>query len=216
MFGNKIKIIVTFFVLLISAQVFAFNDDDRRKLGLTKQEYEICKVLNISKERVQVLLSSGITMQEYSRSPWFSLGVNEEKWVGLRRKGWTNEEIKNSGENGVKVEYENTLVVKSFFLPGYGHYKLKQKPKSFIYSGVAVSSLALYFLHRKEVYGAPQGDYGKGRLLYVGILLGDCLLSSFDVWKLTRYENNPESKRFSFFVNPENKQIDIKVSLLRL
>jgi hypothetical protein len=192
----------------LAEQAYLRDPKERERLGLTPEEWDVCKILNISKPKLKQLLSTGITVHEYSQAPWYAMGVTEDEWIALRRKGLVDQDIK--AVNKVERQEDKTehgLVVLSFFLPGYGHFRLDKKPIGYGLSGVAVASLGLYVVHKKKV-PTPTGFFWRRRPEYLGLCLVDCLLSAGDVWRRTRYDDNPELQRFSLLAG--NGRIELR------
>ena len=205
---TSIVIIVFCFVYAVSyAKDPETGEKERDKFGLTQQEWEICKTLHISREKIKKLLSSGIGLQEYSKQPWMSLGISESKWISLRRKGLMDDDIRG---RKTKEEYEHSIVVWSFFIPGYGHYKLKQKGKAFLFAGIAVGSAGLYLFHKKKEDSQDGLKRERPRRIYLALFFMDCLASAADVWRQTRFEKNPELRRFSYYLKPEDSEMGFK------
>ena len=197
--------------IVISLVLFQFSsaqegDEEMKKLGLTQAEWQQYKASGMSEGKLKKLLQAGIVLEEYFQKPWNGMGISESSWISYRRDGWTNEEIRNKQDRN---EYENGTVIISFFLPGYGHYRIHQKLKGLLFSSVAVGSISLYFLHTKK------DDFGGSRHRYPAylILLGaDAVASAADVYWQTRNDANPELKRFSFDINPEEKMISLSMN----
>ena len=191
------KSISFLFVLIFTTVLFAGNSfDDKnemQRLGITGKEWQLYKESGMSKHKLQKLLSAGITLGEYFKEPWKKLGISSNEWIRLRRSGLGNQEIKQMHE---KKELGNGNVVLAFFLPGIGHFKLNQKQKGYTLAGIAIGSTALYFTHKKN-WRENSKIVPKRQPIYLGILLIDCLLSAGDIWRQTRYEDNPDMQRFS-------------------
>jgi hypothetical protein len=189
---NKLLILLIFLASFCAAQESPSPDDkkEQQRLGLTQEEWRTYKQSGMSKRMLKRILSSGITLDEYFKHPWQRFGMPEEKWLELRRKGFSDEDIGISKE---RTEYEHGLALKSIILPGFGHFKKGQLLKGGLFSGTAVGSIGLTVATKQPVF--------------LSILVLDCMVSGFDIWRQTRYESNPDLKRFSVNLNPQDPGI---------
>jgi hypothetical protein len=138
--------------------VFAvFGQDDLKpweKYGLSQSEWKTIQDNKISLDKVQVLLSAGIPIGEYSKKPWKELGLTENEWIKKRRAGLSSYDIELEAKlhrpswkvdpNSVSPEFfpfpsgKNRLL--SFVLPGYQQLHLKKMSRGSIMVGLAIAS----------------------------------------------------------------------------
>ncbi len=204
------------FVLGILALVFAslaFADaaDDQKerdRLGLTQEEWETCKVLNLSPAKVRELLSSGITIEEYAGSPWLSSGISEQQWITLRRQGMKDLDIRQMNKvDAEPPEKAGKLIVGSFFLPGYGHHKMGKNRHALTFAGISVTSAALFVFHRKTVSFRGETEDHQFRFSYFALWLTNSVVCAADVWRRSQFDDNPDLERFSFWTGPQEAGI---------
>jgi hypothetical protein len=206
--SKQVFCLLAFAGLFLCSQVVYAEDEagERDRLGLSQEEWDVYKTLHLSKAKVKRLLSAGITLEEYSGSPWIGMGISEEEWIVQRRAGLKDDEIKG---NQIKGESENKLVALSFFLPSYGHYALGQKPLGFLFSGIAVGSVSLYLVHKRKVLTATGTPLWRRQPIYLGVLLANSIVCAADVWRRTRFDDNPDLKEFSFYLDAQKPELGI-------
>lgn len=197
------------FILLLSLIATIFGQDpssDERsemaRLGLTMQEWKKYKESGMSKKKLEQILMAGILLSEYFKEPWKGLGISESEWMSYKNSGMSNAdiEIKKS-----RKDYGQGAVIISALLPGYGQYKAGQIKKGLLFSGLGAGFVTLFFIHKETVAGMEETRYRK---IYLGLYLADGIISAFDTWRHTRYESNPELKRFSLQLNVPDKMIE--------
>lgn len=186
------------------AQYNGSNEErEYKRLGLTQKEWSQYKQSGMSKRKLKKLLSAGISLSEYFKKPWIKVGISEDEWVRLCRKGLTREEIAMRSE---KAEYEGGIVLISFFLPGYGHFKMKETGLGFFFSGGAVVSGGLVVVGLAN----NNGGVAKLRPLFIGMLLTDMIVSAADVWRKTKFDDNPDLRRFSIYTGANEIGLSMK------
>ncbi len=184
------------------------DQKERDRLGLTQEEWEVCKVLKLSSSKVRELLSSGITLDEYSGSPWLAMHITEEEWIALRRQGMKDVDIRQTRTVELQEEEEASgkgppLTLVSFVLPGWGHYALNQKPLALVFAGISATSITLFFMHRRTVTLVDNSIEKHFQFHYLTLWLANSVICAGDVWRRTRYIENPELERFSLWTGPD-------------
>jgi hypothetical protein len=111
----------------------------------------------ISLDKVQALLSTGISIGEYIKKPWMELGLTESEWIKKRRAGLTTYDIelemktnhprgkdvaKNNSSPETNAISSNKNQLLSFVLPGYQQLRLKEMSRGRIMAGLGIASLA--------------------------------------------------------------------------
>jgi hypothetical protein len=174
------------------------NDAERafyEKLGLSMTEWMMVKKANMPMDKLYELLETGVSISEYFAKPWEKFEITEEKWLKLRRAGYTDDEIQsNKAHLSVSGEW---AVVQNLFLPGCHQWKRKQYGKASLMSGTAIASIGLgsLFLYQDI---RKQGNPPVSWAVFVLFLLpADMFWSGLDIHLQIQNELNPEAKRFS-------------------
>jgi hypothetical protein len=173
---------------------FASEMSDIDQLKLDPVEKALVEDSKMPYEKVKYLLDSEIFLTEYFRYPWLHLGITEKAWINQQKAGIMGHDTVISTKQIKKTQW---AVVQNFFIPGLHQYKRKQTGKALAMTGIAVSSLSLYTIHRKNKSSAfPAFDYPA----YLVILGADMFWSSIDIGVQINREVNKDSMRFSYFV----------------
>jgi len=168
------------------------------KYGISQSEWKMIKDSNISIEKLEVILSSGIGINEYCQKPWEKLNINEKDWMDKRRSGMSSYDIElniQSDRTGFKKDnkgirtLETTIdvnrqvpdMLKSFFLPGYQQQRIGQKTRGRIMSGLAICAFAGSF-----VWSVADGELFQPTPLL--LLIPDMF------WSLLDYKNTLKKK----------------------
>lgn len=192
-------------VLMFLCLAFAssFGQSDVRpweKYGLSQSEWKLVQDNNISMDKVQTLLSAGISIGEYCKKPWKGLGLTEGEWIEKRRAGLTAYDIELEAKSKHRFKTDSTTSAPSgyssfssgknqfisFIIPGFQQLRLKQKTRGTIMMGLAVTALATCFA------GAVVEDRFEARPLY--FVLAPDMLWSFIDFKITLGRTNKAQK----------------------
>ena len=155
---KRIAVVVMFLCL-----AFAVSGQDEarpwEKYGLSQSEWKLIQDNHISKDKLQTLLSAGISIGEYSTKPWKRLGLSEGEWIEKRRAGLTTYDIELEAKANRRVKTDTTAAAPSgyssfssggnrlisFVIPGFQQLRLKQTTRGRIMMGLAIGSLAACF-----------------------------------------------------------------------
>jgi hypothetical protein len=148
-------------VLLCLCLVFAVSGQSEvrpwEKYGLSQSEWKLIQENKLSRDKVQTILSAGISIGEYCTKPWKNFGLTEGEWIEKRRAGLTSYDIEleaKSSRRHMKIDTgayastgfssyssgKNQLV--SLVLPGFQQLRLKQMTRGRIMAGLAFAALA--------------------------------------------------------------------------
>jgi hypothetical protein len=162
------------------------------KLGLSEAEWGMVLDAHMPISKVNFLLKSGISISEYFRSPWKEMGMTEGEWVGKRKSGLSDADIRalKPGEHSdATARKENTSYIGAFFLPGCFQLARSQPVRGWIMCGAAVGLVTLCVAHSvSSKHFQPLG------LL---LLVPDMLWSGIDIGIQVQKEQNPDASRFS-------------------
>jgi hypothetical protein len=156
------------------------------KLGLSEAEWGMVLDSHMSLSKVKYLLKSGISIVEYFKSPWKGLGLSEGEWIGKRRSGLSDNDmriVKPAGSGG------GASCIGAFFLPGCFQISRGQQAKGWIMTGAAVGFITLCVAHSVSTkHFQPLG---------LILLVPDMIWSGFDLGIQINREQNPDASRFS-------------------
>jgi hypothetical protein len=145
-------------------------------------------------EKVKLLLDAQVSLEDYFYYPWLSKGISEIAWIRQQQAGISGDDTIISTRQVASKEW---AVVQNFFVPGLHQFKRAQLLKGFLMSGIALSSLSLYFIHKAPDSNRSIGcDYP----VYLFILGGDLLWSSIDIDIQINRELNKDAMRFSYLI----------------
>ncbi len=154
------KIVSIGFLIFICLAFNSFSQDEQKpweKYGLSQTEWKMIQDNKISLDKVQALLSTGISIGEYIKKPWMELGLTESEWIKKRRAGLTTYDIelemktnhpggkdvaKNNSSPEINAISSNKNQLMSFVLPGYQQLRLKEMSRGRIMAGLGIASLA--------------------------------------------------------------------------
>ncbi len=184
--------------LLVFLILFSAHAKDSDPLsGLKDYELELLRDSRMPVGKLQQIKDAGITLDEYFQYPWIKLNLSEKEWLAQRKAGI----LKSEDYSTQQLKNNQWAVIQNFFVPGLHQFKRKQYFRGILMSGIAVSSLALFALHRKPGNNGPAGfDYPA----YLAVLGVDLLWSSIDLGVQVNRQFDNGAKRFSYDSNINN------------
>lgn len=195
--------LVVFFTAPLQAQSsISLTAQDKKiydSLGLSEVEWIMVKEHEISMRKLGELLQSGVLVAEYVQNPWMGVGLKEDKWLQLRRSGYTTYDIKLMYQ---KEERSNDYqVIHNFFLPGFHQFRRGQNVRGWLMSGSTVASLVLFTFHKKA---QTPGVLAFDRTSYIIMMLGGMLWSSIDIG-VQNYQTQSPGPEFGMSVFPDER-----------
>lgn len=186
----KKALILAALVLLPFGKAFAdeWDNTSAEDMGISQEEFQKVKESGMSKSKFLKLLEVGISPNEYFSEPWKKLGVTEDHWLTEKKGGMADDDIDRSYR---KQDANNMTPFISFILPGYYQYKTNKTIFGATLSTLAVSGIALTFLHKNK---ESKGIYP----FYPILALGAMFTSAGHAFMGTRYLDNQEAGRFSW------------------
>jgi hypothetical protein len=97
--------------------------DHWKSLGVSATDIELIDKLGLKKSKVEMLITSGVSVREYSHRPWEPMGITEDQWIGQLQHGSNVgqlERMYSRDNDAAKVDRPNILV--AVLLPGYYQY----------------------------------------------------------------------------------------------
>jgi hypothetical protein len=188
----RIKSALAFAVLLNLAALPALANEwegvSSEEMGISQEEFQKVRESGMSKSKFLKLLEVGISPNEYFSEPWKRLGVTESHWLNEKKAGMADDDIDRSYR---KQDSHNMDPFVSFVLPGYYSYKTDHTWRGAALTGIAVSGIALTFLHRNE-------ETNSIHPFYPIAAVGAMVWSAAEAYLGTRYVDNQDAARFSF------------------
>jgi hypothetical protein len=163
------------------------------RLGLSLTEWNLVQQHHMSLDRVKSFLRDGISVAEYFREPWVSIGITEAQWFANRRRGLSDDDMRGQGRTASAGEW---AFIQNFFVPGLHQWIRHDYGKAAAMSGIAVVSLGLY-AGLRDTKKNPKSIGFDYPVPFLIILAGDMLWSSIDIGVTIMHENNPDAARFS-------------------
>jgi hypothetical protein len=172
-----------------SAGAATMTPSDREtneKLGLSEAEWGMVLDAHMPMSKVNFLLKSCISISEYFKSPWKELGMSESEWIGNRKSGLSDNDMRALRRPAPK---ESAPYIGAFFLPGCFQLARGQTAKGWIMAGAAVGMVALCAGHSAATKRfQPLGLF---------LLVPDMIWSGLDIGIQVNREQNPDASRFS-------------------
>jgi hypothetical protein len=186
-----------------AAHMTPADKDMYEKLGLSETEWGMVLDSHMSLSKVKYLLKSGISIAEYFRSPWKDLGLSEEKWIGKRQSGLSDNDMR---AKAVKPEPSgNVSYIGAFFLPGCFQFSRGQTAKGWIMAGAAVVFITLCVAHSvSSKHFQPLG---------LVLLVPDMIWSGIDIGVQINREENPDASRFSSVLRADEMAVSLQVTM---
>jgi len=172
-----------------TAAMTAADKEEYERRGLSQTEWEMVLDARMPPEKVDEILTAGISISEYFRYPWINYGISEAEWIRSRRSGLLESDI--AAENRQKGPPEGAIVVSAFLLPGYHQFKRHQYWKGAIMTGASAFA-AIYTTARSVQKGALIPH-----LLFI-FLAPAMVWSSVDIGFEVMKERNPDATRFTY------------------
>lgn len=194
---------VVFFAAPLQAQSsISLTAQDKKtydSLGLSEVEWIMVKQHEISMRKLGELLQCGVLVAEYVQNPWMGVGLKEEKWLQLRRSGYTTYDIKLMYQK--EERSSDYQVIHNFFLPGFHQFKRGQNVRGWLMCGSTVASMALFTFHKN---GPTPGVLAFDRASYIITMLGGMLWSSIDIG-VQNYQTQNPGPEFGMSVFPDER-----------
>jgi hypothetical protein len=149
--------------------------DHWTRIGLTAADIDLIDRLDLTKAKVEGLITRGVSVREYARRPWESMGITEKQWLKILDQGSDVGRLERlySREDDAP-EIDRPSLPLSFVAPGLAQFREGRPVAGSILAGLGASFLALTFTD-KEADGSVNVTWP--------ILLGTTMFySAGDVW----------------------------------
>lgn len=171
-----------FFVVLFLAVAARAGDgvrlqDHWKSLGVSASDIDLIDKLGLKKAKVEMLITSGVSVREYSHRPWEPMGITEDQWLNQLQNGSNIGQLERmySRDNDAAPAPDRPSLVAAFLLPGVAQFREGRPVPGAILSGIAVVSVAAL----AQDIATKQGSTVQVWLPLLGL---DMFASAADVW----------------------------------
>lgn len=150
--------------------------DHWKSLGVSATDIDLIDKLNLKKSKVEMLITSGVSVREYSHRPWEPMGITEDQWIGQLQHGSNigqMERIYSRDHDAPEIDRPNLVL--AVLLPGFAQFREDRPVAGGILSVLGVSCATLL---------AVNISHGGGSAIQVWapLLAMDMFASGADVW----------------------------------
>jgi hypothetical protein len=200
--------IVSLCFILCALPVFAAHmtpadKEMYEKLGLSEAEWGMVLDSHMPLSKVNYLLKSGISIDEYFKSPWKELGLSEGEWIGKRKSGLSDNDMRTRAVKPASTE--NASYIGAFFLPGCYQLSRREPVRGWIMAGGAVGFITLCIAHSLST----ERFQPLGLCLLVPVMIW----SGIDIGFQVDREQNPDASRFSSVHRTDGMALSLNVSV---
>jgi len=165
--------------LAVSAQASTDGmryEDHWKSLGVPATDIELIDKLNLKKSRVEKLLTSGVSVREYSHRPWEPMGITEDQWFYQIEHGSNVGQLERMYSRDHDVaEIDRPNILTAILLPGLPQFREDRPFAGSVLSGLSVSFAGLL------VWNLYKGQ-GSALQIWTPLLAIDMFASGADVW----------------------------------
>jgi len=168
--------------------------DHWKSLGVSASDIDLIDKLNLKKSKVEMLITSGVSVREYSHRPWEPMGITEDQWIGQLQHGSNigqMERIYSRDHDAPTIDRPN--LVGAILLPGVAQFREGRPVAGSILSGLGVSFAALLAVNIVK-------NQGSAIQIWAPLLAIDMFASGADVWYNHYREQSVTG--FSFYLQP--------------
>ena len=151
-------------------------EDHWKSLGVSATDIELIDKLNLKKSKVEMLITSGVSVREYSHRPWEPMGITEDQWFAQIQHGSNVGQLERMySRDHDAAEIDRPSIGTAILLPGFPQFREGRPFAGSVLSGLGVSFAGLLAWNLSK---------GEGSAIQVWLpLLGiDMLASGADVW----------------------------------
>jgi hypothetical protein len=152
--------------------------DHWKSLGVSASDIDLIDKLGLKKSKVEMLITSGVSVREYSHRPWEPMGITEEKWLSQLQNGSDIGQLERmySRDNDAAPAPDRPSLVAAFLLPGVQQFREDRPVPGAVLSGIAVVSVAALAVN---IAGKSPGSTIQ---VWAPLLGLDMFASAADVW----------------------------------
>jgi hypothetical protein len=150
--------------------------DHWKSLGVSATDIDLIDKLDLKKSKVEMLITSGVSVREYSHRPWEPMGITEDQWISQLQHGSTigqMERMYSRDHDAPEIDRPN--IVGAILLPGLPQLREGRTVPGCILSGLGVSFAALLVVNIAK-------SQGSAIQIWAPLLGLDMFASGADVW----------------------------------
>lgn len=177
---NRFQKVVVALSLSFAAHVWAGDgvrlQDHWKSLGVAATDIELIDKLGMKKSKVEMLITSGVSVREYSHRPWEPMGITEDQWLSQIQHGTNVGQLERlySRENDAP-EIDRPNLVGAILLPGVAQIREGRVGPGAILAGLGLGCGTLFALNLSK------GE-GSAVQVWLPLLAADMFASGADVW----------------------------------
>jgi len=151
-------------------------EDHWKSLGVSATDIDLIDKLGLKKSKVEKLITSGVSVREYSHRPWEPMGITEEQWFSQIEHGSNVGQLERMYSRDHDVaDIDRPNIVGAFLLPGRPQFKEGRTFAGSVLSGLGVSFAGLL------AWNLYKGE-GSAVQVWLPLLGADMFASAADVW----------------------------------
>ncbi|MBK8804879.1 MAG: hypothetical protein IPN71_22990 [Fibrobacteres bacterium] len=150
--------------------------DHWKSLGVSATDIELIDKLGLKRSKAEMLITSGVSIREYSHRPWEPMGITEDKWLQQVRHGSNVGQLERIYSRDLDVvEPDRPSLLGAVLLPG-----VAQLREGRYAAGATLAGLGLAFGGYLG-YSLYKGE-GSAVQVWMPLLGADMIASGADVW----------------------------------
>jgi hypothetical protein len=167
--------------------------DHWKSLGVSATDIDLIDKLDLKQKKVEMLITSGVSVREYSHRPWEPMGITEEVWIGQLQHGSNVGQLERMySRDHDAPEMDRPNIAGAILLPGVAQLREGRTFPGCILSGLGVSFAALLVANIVK-------SQGSAIQIWAPLLGLDMFASGADVW----YNHYREQSVTGFSLNLE-------------
>ena len=150
--------------------------DHWKSLGVSASDIDLIDKLDLKKSKVEMLITSGVSVREYSHRPWEPMGITEEQWIGQLQHGSNIGQLERIySRDHDTPDLDRPNLIGAILLPGVAQFREGRPVAGSILSGLGVSFAALLVANIVK-------NQGSAVQIWAPLLAIDMFASGADVW----------------------------------
>jgi hypothetical protein len=150
--------------------------DHWKSLGVSATDIELIDKLGLSKSKVEMLITSGVSVREYSHRPWEPMGIVEDQWIAQLKHGSNVGQLERMYSRDRDVtEVERPSLLAALLLPGIPQFIEGRPIAGSFLTGLGISFATLLTINIVN-------HQGSAIQVWAPLLGADMLASGADVW----------------------------------
>jgi hypothetical protein len=150
--------------------------DHWKSLGVSATEIDLIDRLDLKKSKVEMLITSGVSVREYSHRPWEPMGITEDQWIGQLQHGSNVGQLERMySRDHDAPTIDRPSIIGAVLLPGVAQFREGRPVAGCVLTGLGVSFAALLAVNIAK-------HEGSAIQIWAPLLAIDMFASGADVW----------------------------------